>query len=331
LTALRWGVLGVSQLVGRLAVLPALRSTSTGQLVAIGSRDATRAAAEAKLFGARRSYGSYEEVLADPDVDAVYIPLPNALHREWTLRAAKAGKHVLCEKPLACTAKEAREMASACRKAGVFLMEAQMSLYHLRYRQALAMAREGRLGELRFIHADFTFPAGDAGNYRWRPELGGGSLLDVGGYCLAPILELAGSPPRRLAATATMAESGVDSSFAGWLDFGGLAATFMVSFEAPESQVVELTGTRARLRIEKAFTAGSEDKEINLKYANGTMETFRSAANDPYLAMVEHFAAVVNGQEPERPSPKQSIRVLSLIDRLRRSARMESVARARYD
>ena len=331
MTALRWGVLGVSQLVGRLAVLPALRATSTGQLVAIGSREAARAEAEAQLFDARRSYGSYEEVLADPNVDAVYIPLPNALHREWTLRAAKAGKHVLCEKPLACTAKEAREMASACRKAGVILMEAQMSLFHRRYQQALAMAREGHLGQLRFIHANFTFPAGDPENYRWRPELGGGSLLDVGGYCLTPILELAVRPPRRLAATAIMAESGVDSSFAGWLDFGGLAATFMVSFEAPEAQVLELTGTRARLRIERAFTAGREDKEIKLEYADGKLETVYSSANDPYLAMVEHFAAVVNGEVPARVPTEHSIGVLSLIDRLRQSARIEPVATARYD
>ncbi|HZP26062.1 MAG TPA: Gfo/Idh/MocA family oxidoreductase, partial [Dehalococcoidia bacterium] len=124
---LRWGVLGVSGLVGRRAVLPALAASPTASLKAIASRDPARAEAEAQIFGAERAYGSYEALLADPEVEAIYIPLPNGLHCEWTLKAAAAGKHVLCEKPLACNAEEAWRMSEACRQAGVQLMEAYMT------------------------------------------------------------------------------------------------------------------------------------------------------------------------------------------------------------
>ncbi|HXG36689.1 MAG TPA: Gfo/Idh/MocA family oxidoreductase [Dehalococcoidia bacterium] len=322
MAALRWGVLGVSGLVGRLAVLPALQASPTAELVAIASRSAERAAAEASRFGARRSYASYQPLLADPEVEAVYIPLPNALHREWALKAAAAGKHVLCEKPLSCSAADAREMAEACARAGVVLMEAFMTPFHRRFQEALALAERGELGELRFIRTVFSFPASDPGNHRWLKEMGGGSLLDVGVYCLTPAIVLAGRPPRKLAAARVEASSGVDASFSGWLDFGdGLTASFETSFQAPERQLLEVTGTRARLWLERAFTAGPLDTDIHIQHANGDGEILRSLANDSYLAMVEHFAAVVRGKASIQRPPSDSILVLELMERLEAAAR----------
>lgn len=321
MTALRWGVVGVSELVGRRAVLPCLRDSPSAEIVAIGSRTASRAAAEAEEFGACRSYGSYAAVLENPAVEAVYIPLPNSLHLKWTLKAAAAGKHVLCEKPLACNAQEARRMADACQRTKVFLMEAYVTPFHLRHSRAMELAKSDALGELQLIRTEFTFPLTDPNNYRWRPEMGGGCLLDLGIYCLAPIVALAGRHPHQVAASRKPAASGVDASFTGWLDFGGgLAGTFHVSFEAPERQTLEITGSEGRLRLHQAFTPGLQDKEMEVTQSDGSRYVVPCDSNDPYLAMIEHFNAAVRGEEAPRRTPEESIAMMALLDRLRASA-----------
>lgn len=322
----RWGVLGVSGLVGRRAVLPALRQSATADLIAIASRDRERAQAEAARFSARRAYGSYAELLADPEVEAVYIPLPNSLHLDWTIKAAEAGKHVLCEKPLACTAAEAARMMTACERAGVVLMEAYMTPFHPRSARILDLVRSGVLGALRFAHAAFTGPLRDAENHRWRPEMGGGSLLDVGIYCLAPLVAMAGHNPHHVVARAVLAPSGVDASFSGWLDFGnGFTATFETSFEVAERQRLEIAGTKAVLTVNHAFTPGPDDTEVHLLRRDGRMETVKCAGNDPYLAMVEHFAAVVRGLAAPLHPPADSLTLLRLLDRLRAAATSQVV------
>ncbi len=317
---LRWGVLGVSRQVGRLAVLPALQQSPTAELVAVASRDLARAQAEAERFSAATAYGSYRELLLDAAVEAVYIPLPNGLHREWTVAALQAGKHVLCEKPLAPSAADAEAMAAAAARQGVFLMEAYMTAFHPRSARILELARQA-LGELRFAHAAFTFPARDPSNHRWRPELGGGSLLDVGVYCLAPLLAIAGREPRAVQARAVLSPSGVDASCAAWLDFGaGFAAACETSFEAPERQHFEVVGTRAALSVERAFTPGPADDQVTLQPVDGPAERLTTGANNPYLAMVEQFAAAVRGQAASLRSVADSIATLRVLDRLRQVA-----------
>ncbi|MBI2911254.1 MAG: Gfo/Idh/MocA family oxidoreductase [Chloroflexi bacterium] len=320
-TPLRWGVLGISEQVGRKAVLPALRDSPTAELLAIASRDAGRAQEETQRFGARRSYGAYADLLADPEIEAVYIPLPNSLHHEWTVAAAEAGKHVLCEKPLACTAAEAEAMASACTAAGVVLMEAYMTPFHPRSARIVELARSGALGALRFARTAFTFPLEDSANHRWRPEMGGGSLLDVGIYCLAPLLAVAGQEPADVAAQAVIAESGVDASFSGWLGFpGGFSAAFQTSFETGERQTLEIAGTEGAIVVDHAFTPSTVDMHVWLTKRDGSDQIIVSEGNDPYVAMVEHFAAVVRGAEPARRPPEDSIALLRLLDRLRAAA-----------
>lgn len=320
LVPLRWGVLGVSTLVGRRAVCPALQRSPTATLLAVASRDAERAVQEARRFRAARAYGSYQALLDDPEVEAVYIPLPNGLHRQWTVQAAEAGKHVLCEKPLACNAAEAREMADACQQHGVLLMEAYMTPFHRRTQRVLELARNGALGELRFGHAVFTFPARDPANHRWLPGMGGGSLLDVGVYCLAPLLAVAGDPVG-FAARQTLAPTGVDASFSGWLDFeGGFSASFVTSFEAPERQALELTGTEGALTVSRPFTPGPKDTDIEVVGRDGRRHHLREPGNDPYLTMVEHFAHAVRTGSPLWRPPSEAIRLLALLDDLRRAA-----------
>lgn len=307
-------------MVGRRAVLPALERSRTATLIAIASRDAARADHEARRFKATRSYGSYQALLDDPEVEVVYIPLPNSLHREWTIRAAEAGKHVLCEKPLACTATEAMEMADACTQHGVLLLEAYMTPYHRRTQALLEVVRSGTLGELRFGHSAFTFPNNDPANHRWRPELGGGSLLDVGVYCLAPLVAIGGEP-QGFAASQVLSPGGVDASFSGWLDFGnGFTANVTTSFEAPEHQLLQITGTEGTMTVRRAFTAGPRDRDIVITRRNGRRQVVRESGNDPYQTMVEQFAQAVRYGAPLWRTPDQSVRLLALMDELRQAA-----------
>jgi len=273
-------------MVARQAVLPALGASPTSDLVSVASRDANGT-----------GFGPYERVLADPAVEAVYLPLPNSLHGEWTRRAAEAGKHVLCEKPLARSAAEAREMAAACEAAGVVLMEAYMSPFHPRARALSDLVAGGALGELRFGRTTFTFPHRDPSDHRWRPEMGGGALLDVGIYCLAPLVAAAGRVPVEIAAVHVLAGTGVDASFSGWLDFGlGFTASFSASFEAPERQHLELVGTSATALVDDGFASGSAGHRGRLLHADGRTEELPGPDDDPYRLMVEHFEAVVRGR-----------------------------------
>ena len=317
---MRWGILGVSGMVGRLAVLPALRDSPTAALVAIASRDAARAQAEADAFGAARAYGSYAALLDDAEVEAVYIPLPNALHREWTIAALRSGRHVLCEKPLACTAAEAVAMAEAAQSSRRTLMEAYMTAFHPRARRAVELAREGALGKLQAMRSVFTFPNRDPLNHRWLAEMGGGALLDVGIYCLEPLLKIGGEPVR-VAGSSIAAPSGVDASFSGWLEFDdGLTASFLASFDAPELQRLEVVGSEAAIACGTAFTAGAHDNLIDIQHRDGRRESLDAGACNPYLAMVEHFARVVAGEEESLRPPADSVRTLAVIDRVRATA-----------
>jgi len=307
---LRWGVLGATSMVATRAVLPALAASHRCALVAEASRTADGGCED------------YLRVLADPAVEAVYLPLPNSLHREWTLRAAAAGKHVLCEKPLARSAAEGQDMADACNAAGVVLMEGYMSPFHPRAAALATLVAGGGLGELRFAAAAFTFPLADPANHRWRPEMGGGALLDVGIYCIAPLVAAAGRFPVALAAASVEAATGVDASFSGYLDFGGgFTATFAASFEAPERQHLELVGTTATALVEDAFASGAPGQRPHLLHADGREpETVAGPDDDPYRLMLEHFADVVRGATaPMRPAA-DSIALLGLLDRLREVA-----------
>jgi predicted dehydrogenase len=307
----RWGVLGATSVVATRAVLPALAASDRGRVVAVASRTSAE------------GYAPYARVLADPAVEAVYLPLPNSLHQEWTLRAAAAGKHVLCEKPLGRSAAEAREMADACATAGVVLMEAYMSPFHPRAAALAGLVAAGGLGRLRFAAAAFTFPLGEPGNHRWRPEMGGGALLDVGIYCLAPVVAAAGRFPVAVSAATVPSATGVDASFSGWLDFGhGFTAAFSVSFEAPERQHLELVGTAATVLVEDAFAGGARGQRPHLVHAGGGRgpEPVVAPDEDPYRLMVDHFADVVRGTAtPARP-PSESVALLGLLDRLREAA-----------
>src|SRR5499426_4517822 len=293
-----------------------MRESARARLVAVASARGSHGD-----FGAARVHASYAALLDDPEFEAVYVPLPNSLHREWVERAADAGKHVLCEKPLAPSAADGEAMAAACAAAGVTLLEAYMTPFHPRAEAIAALVASGRLGALRFARAAFTGTLDRRDDHRWRPEMGGGALLDVGIYCIAPLLAAAGRTPARVEESATLAKSGVDSSFAGWLDFGdGFTATIECSFEAPERQCLEIVGTEASAVVDRAYTPGPVDTTIALRHRDGRVETLSAGGADPYRAMIEHFHAVVRGSAAPRRSSSASITLLAVLERLRAAA-----------
>ena len=318
-----WGVIGATSQVAQKAVLPAIVASPGARLVAVASERA--ADGGGARFGAARAYRAYAALLDDPEVEAVYVPLPNSLHRAWVERAAAAGKHVLCEKPLAPAPADAEAMAAACAAAGVTLLEAYMTPFHPRAMAIETLVASGRLGGLRFARSAFTGVLDRPDDHRWRPEMGGGSLLDVGIYCVAPLLAVAGRTPARVEASATLAKSGIDASFSGWLDFGdGFTATIECSFEAPERQSLEIVGTEAALLVDRAHTPGPEDAVITLRHRDGRLEEIIAGAANPYRAMIEHFQSVVRGEAAPRRSCAASITLLTVLERLREAAGLAS-------
>jgi predicted dehydrogenase len=311
-------VIGATSWVARCAVLPAIAASPEARLVAAASQAVDGAGTE---FGAERSYRTYAELLADPAVEAVYVPLPNSLHRPWVERAAAAGKHVLCEKPLACSASDAEAMAKACAVAGVTLLEAYVTPHHPRARAIADLVASGRLGALRFARAVFTGVLSRPDDHRWRAEMGGGALLDLGVYCVAPLLAAAGRMPARIEAAASPTKTGVDASFSGWLDFGdGFTATFDCSLDAPERQALEIVGTEATLWVERAHTPGPEDVAFTLRRRDGRVEEIVAGGADPYRLMIENCGAAVRGAAPPCHALADSITVLAVLDRLRAAA-----------
>ncbi|MFL5695111.1 MAG: Gfo/Idh/MocA family protein, partial [Ktedonobacteraceae bacterium] len=237
-----WGILGPGFVATR-AILPAMQHVSKARALAIASRNRERAQAVAQQFGVKHVYSDYQALLDDREIDAVYIALPNHLHHPWTLRAAEAGKHVLCEKPLAMSASEGTEMISACQRANVLLMEAVMYRFHPRILFLKQLLESGKLGALRFLHAAFSFPFNNPNNYRSQQEYGGGALLDVGTYCIDIVRWLTDSEPLHI--QGFMRRKGtIDVDTQALLTFTDeVIAHIQCSFAAAEHQVIEVVGT----------------------------------------------------------------------------------------
>jgi len=238
---------------------------------------------------------SYEAVLADPHVDAVYIPLVNNLHREWTLKCLAAGKHVLCEKPLGMNAGEATEMAAAARASGKQLMEAFMYRFHPRIRALVESVEDPR-----YVQASFGFPLDDSSNYRLQPGLGGGALLDVGCYTVSVARWILGEPATVLART--QEAGGVDMTVTALLEFaGGRSASVWASFESPEEQTLTVVMRGRVARLERPFSAWRDP-------------------DDPYQLMVESFAESVMLDRPVAIPLTESIANMTVLDRIRKAA-----------
>jgi xylose dehydrogenase (NAD/NADP) len=318
---LRWGVLSTAN-IGRAAVNPAIQASANGVLVAVGSRDAERARAFAEHASIPRWHGSYEALVDDPEVDALYIPLPNSMHLEWSVRAAEAGKHVLCEKPLALDAGECREMQAAAEANGVKLMEAFMYRFHPRTGKVLDMVRSGALGELRILRSAFSFRLTRPGNIRMDPALGGGALMDVGCYCVNVSRTMVGGEPVAAQARANWAPSGVDAELTGVLIFeDGITAHFDCALTMERSEFYEVAGTEAWVRVGDAFLPGTGESTIREQHGRGRQEIHSVPGADEYRIMVERFAESALNDTPVPYPAEEAARNMRAIEALYRSAR----------
>ena len=315
----RWGVVGCADIAVR-KVVPALQSSTLGEVLAIASRDERRAATTARGLGIPRAYGSYDALLGDPDVEAVYIPLPNHLHRAWTIRAATAGKHVLCEKPLALTAAEAEEMVDACAAAGVLLMEAFMYRLHPMWRRVRDVVDGGGIGDLLTIQAFFSYRNVDPADIRNIAEYGGGAVMDIGCYPINVARWMFdGEPDSVVASVCRDPELGTDVLTSAVLDFAGRQATFTCSTQIEDDQRVQLVGTAGRLVVEIPFNIPPDRPTRILRVAGGDppvaphVEVIEVPAADPYGVQGDAFAMAVRDGSPVPIPPADAIGNMAVI------------------
>jgi predicted dehydrogenase len=312
-----WGVLGPG-FVATHAVIPAIQQLSNAGILAVASHSRERAQSTATQFGIERSYDDYAQLLADPDINAIYIALPNHLHHEWTIRAAQAGKHVLCEKPLAMTAAECDEMIATCQQARVLLMEAVMFRFHPRMQYLKHMLTSGTCGEIRYAHIAFSFPFNSPGNYRNYSQFGGGALLDVGSYCVNAARWLIGAEPQAIQGI-SYSRNGVDLSTSAILHFEqDVLAHIQCSFAAAEHQVIEVVGSTAAVTAPLAFTAWRDDTTLLLIQQGSSFEQREFAPANPYQVMVAHFTDCVLGQASLLYPASDGRATLDVLDRIRK-------------
>jgi D-xylose 1-dehydrogenase (NADP+, D-xylono-1,5-lactone-forming) len=289
---LRWGVLSTANITRKL-----LGSGADVEWAAVASRSLERARAFAQEHGIARAYGSYDELLADPEIEAVYVPLPNALHVEWSIRALRAGKHVLCEKPMSRHPEDVERAFDVAESEGRVLAEAFMWRHHPQLRRARAMLAAGDVGELRVIRAAFAFNAWNPGDIRLQGELEGGGLMDVGCYCVSGARALAGAEPRRGYAEQIVGGNGVDVALAATLTFpGGVLAHFDCGLSYTGGDQLEAVGSEGSLFMDDPWHG--REAVIELRRRDGDVERIETGpANSYALELAEFEDAVRDGRQ----------------------------------
>ncbi len=319
---LRWGILGAARIALR-AVIPAIQQSTNGVVTAIASRDAPTAQAAAQNLGIPHAFDSYAALLDSPNVDAVYIPLPNHLHRTWTIRAAECGKHILCEKPFALNVHETDEMIAAAQQSRVVLMEAFMYQFHPQFARVRQLVADGAIGAVRTIRSAFCFTVARPDDIRLKREMGGGALMDVGCYCVNMPRLLIGAEPTQVRAHATPhANRQVDEAFFGILDFpGNVQAVFDCNLRADYTEWLQIQGTAGRLEVPRPIKPMDKPAEIILRRgerpdALATLTSITIPPANHYQLMAEHFAdAVLNGAPLAYPpaAGRANMRVLDAL------------------
>jgi len=308
---MRWGVFGGSSRIFQNALRPAFEQIGHPVVDAPSRRG--------------DDFGPYDEMLARSDIDAVYNPLPNHIHAEWSHRALDAGKHVLCEKPLTLTPRESASLFDHAESAGLTILEAYMWPHHPRARTILDLAAGTSLGTLQSGHSWFSYPMDmTSGDHRIDTR-GAGALFDIGIYCIAPFLLITGRDPVGMAATATRNELGVDIVMSGWIDWGGdvnrngFSSAFDVSFDAPPRKEMSLTASNGLVNVIGEHVPGPADaNEITIERSDGSVETVECAGANAYADMVEHFEEVATGKADPIFGRTESLRLASIFDELHR-------------
>lgn len=314
---LHWGLLSTARI--NRALIPALRQSQRSECTAVASRSAQSARAYAQEWGIPRSFNSYEAMLADPDIDVIYNSLPNSLHAEWTIRAVQAGKHVLCEKPLATSVEQVDAIIQAAAQTGRIVTEAFMYLHHPQTLRVKEIVQSGVLGELRLVRGAFTYTIERANNPRLDLALGGGSIWDVGCYPISYARFVIGAEPEQVFGWQMSSPSGIDETFVGQMRFpGDIVAQFDSSFRLPYRTQMEFIGTQASLRVRVPFKPGKREKLDLLR--GDQRETILIRGASLYLGEVEDMEnAILHGQ-PTRVSLAGSRANVAIIQALLLSA-----------
>jgi len=291
---MRWGLLSTAHINGKL--LAGAQGTDEAAVVAVASRDRSRAEAFAREHGIERAHSSYEALLEDPEVDAIYNPLPNSMHVPWSIRALEAGKHVLCEKPLTRRAAEADEAFASAERAGRVLEEAFMWRHHPQTHRLRELLDEGVIGRLRLVQASFSFPLADAGDIRMQSELDGGALMDLGCYCLSGARLVAGAEPERVSGEQVLGGDGVDVVFAATLRFPGeVIGQFHCGFAVGGRHHLEAIGDEGSLQVSDPWHGRAPGIELR---RDGGSERIEIAPANPYTHELVDFGRAARGEAP---------------------------------
>ncbi len=303
MSKIRWGVLSTAH-IGTAVVIPAMQQGTYCEVAAIASRDLEKAEAEANRLGIPTAYGSYEEMLADSQIDAIYNPLPNHMHVPWTIKALEAGKHVLCEKPIAPTSAEAQHLLDAARQyPHLKVMEAFVYRFHPQWQLARKMVQEGKIGTLRTIQSFFSYYNDDPHNIRNIPEVGGGGMLDIGCYNVSLSRFIFGAEPQRVSGFVEYdPQLKTDRLASGILDFGRGTATFTCSTQLASYQRVNIFGTGGRIEIEVPFNAPT-DRPCKMWYQHGSeLEEIVLDITNQYTLQGDQFSlAILNNTDVPTP------------------------------
>ncbi len=318
---IRWGVLSTAK-IARQLVIPAVQQSQLGTVTAIASRDLDKAQAEAAELGIEKAYGTYEALLSDPDVDAIYNPLPNHLHVSWSVRALAAGKHVLCEKPIAMSTAEAEELvAAAAAHPRLKVMEAFMYRFHRQWRTARSLVREGSIGQLRTIQSFFCYHNTDPKNIRNRPDAGGGALMDIGCYTVSLSRFIFDAEPLRvLGQVERDPVLGVDRLTSAVLEFYQGTSTFTCGTQLAPFQRVNIVGTSGRIEIEIPFNA-PVDRPTRIWLQRGPVaEEMPFDACNQYTLQADAFARAVRDDAPVPTPLTDAVANMQVIERILASA-----------
>jgi len=325
MTPVSWGVLGAAD-IALQKVIPAMQQGTWSRVVALASREQSKAAAAAARLGIERAYGSYDALLADPKIEAVYNPLPNDLHVPWTLRALAAGKHVLCEKPLALTAAEAATLLEVRARTGLQVAEAFMVRTHPQWQRVRELVAAGRIGELRLTSSHFSYFRDDPSDIRNRPDAGGGGLMDIGCYPVTLSRWLFGTEPLQVMALIERdPQLGIDRLTSGVLRFAAGRATFNVGTQLVSYQRFEAFGTRGRIELQIPYNAPA-DRGVRIlvddgsEFAAQAAEVIDFPAVDQYTLQGDRFSLAVRGQGSVPVSVEDAIGNMAVLDALFRSA-----------
>lgn len=296
-----WGILSTSKFAAR-ATIPATQKSKYSRVSAIASRDIERAKTVAAELGIQKTFGSYEALLADPGIDVIYIPLPNHLHVEWTLKALKAGKHVLCEKPLGLNYMDARRLENVAKEyPKLKVMEAFMYRHHPQWRKVKELVTENAIGEINVIHSLYSYYNDDNSNIRNIVEAGGGAMLDIGCYCTSLSRFIFDHEPKRVLGRVELdPHTGIDRLASGLLDFDKGIATFTCGTQSQPYQRVNIIGTKGRIEIEIPFNAPTDRPSRIWLQKGGAVEEIHFDVCDQYTIQAVLFAQAImtNGEVP---------------------------------